>query len=463
MDHFTKIFFILAFSFVSLCTKAQEDIVSYTKNSGLPSSSIYATLVDSKGVVWLGTGNGVCAFSGGKLTSIKNIAGRDGYSKSIGRVNIIYEAPNGEIWIASEKGLFVYSGKYWTYFKDNENDDFVIKELFADINGKVWVIYEKFNTLNDMGNFGFSLVEGIVQMYNGYNWLKFTGEIGGSSAVPVGDATIYFTSHIEDHDGNMWLTNRDGLYKFTGDSWTEYNEEQLPSDICNQVFQSQNGNIWVGTKYGISRWDENEWTGYDEVKSIKHQSVLSINEDSEGRIWIVTTKDDSFKKICYFEDEKWKCFKKDKIKIRGSFKELLVNEKNIIAISQKSISSYRENSWHQFSSIIPGETFYQIVENKEYDKIIVSGKYGVYELSDDKLNQIYSYQEGWLPTFVFVYKNDVWVGTDKSGAFKINHDKVDNYSTSEGLLDNQIKEIFSDKESNIWIVTKTGISKITKQ
>ncbi len=55
----------------------------------------------------------------------------------------------------------------------------------------------------------------------------------------------------------------------------------------------------------------------------------------------------------------------------------------------------------------------------------------------------------------------MWVGTDKKGLYKYHEGKWTQYSIENGLIDNEVEEIFEDKNGNIWAITKKGISIVT--
>jgi len=97
--------------------------------------------------------------------------------------------------------------------------------------------------------------------------IPFPDKIGGSAAVTIGDPMEYFTSHLQDEQGNIWITNLDGLYKFDGKKWTNFNKEQLPSDICNKVIESSDNEIWVATRHGIAKQVGNKWVKYEKTEA----------------------------------------------------------------------------------------------------------------------------------------------------------------------------------------------------
>jgi ligand-binding sensor domain-containing protein len=440
---------------------SQVEFESYTKNDGLTSSNILITKVDSKGRVWLGTANGVSVYSSDTMVSIKNISDNQDYSKNIGSVKLIFETSTGEIWIGSEKGIFIFNGSYWTYFNDTENDDFVISDIFEDKRGWVWVMYEKYSSLKDVGNIGFSLVEGIIQMYNGLTWHKFTGQIGGSATITIGDDNIYFTSHIQDTKGNIWVTSQDGTFCFGGKEWIEYNEDQLPSDICNQVIESFDSTMWVAAKYGIARLINNSWVKFEKVRGIKDNTVKSLFLDKENRIWAVINKDNRFKYICYYENGKWNTFSKDVVKLKGDIKRILDFNGKIVAFGRKGVSEFNGKKWTNLLDK------YKVGENHFFDFLVAkdksiwfTGRNGIYHLTNDKFERTFTHNRSWKANCLFQSSiGDIWIGTEKQGVFRVTANSVSNLKSGEGLTDNHIKAILEDNNKRIWIVTKTGVSK----
>ncbi len=445
-----------------LSATSQYEVVTYTRSNGLSSNSILVTKVDSKGIIWFGTSNGISAYTSDSLIPVKSISDNKGYQKNIGRVNEIYEATNGEIWIVSEKGIFIFNGKHWTHFNDTENDGFHIVDVFEDRRGWIWLTYEKHQSLKDVGNFGFSLVEGIVQMYNGFQWIKFPNDIGGTAAITIGDPVQYFTSLMQDEQGNIWFTNLDGTYKFDEPEWVKYDKEILPSDICNKVIETKKHEIWIATKYGVSFKKDSTWVNTENIRGIKGNAVVDLFEDRLGRVWLTTEKDNRFKFLCLFDNGKWTAYSKDHIKLKAEINKLVDYNGNVLAFSKKGISVFDEKKWTNLISKnkIDDNNFSNLIESRN-KSIWFAGREGLYKLSDEGIEIAYKPEDSWKVTQIFENKDgDIWVATEKQGAFLINETDSVIYNTDNGLSDNYIKEIFEDKKDNIWIVSKSGISKI---
>ncbi len=120
---------LLFFCVLFLNSTAQNEFHTFTKSDGLTSSNILFTKVDHKGVIWAATNSGINAFTGGKWVPIKSITNHNGNKTNMGRVTRIFETIVGELWIVTEKGLFIYNGSYWTLFYDRNNDGFVVTDI----------------------------------------------------------------------------------------------------------------------------------------------------------------------------------------------------------------------------------------------------------------------------------------------------------------------------------------------
>ena len=440
--------------------QGQDKIQTYTKSDGLTSSTINFTFLDSKGIVWAATNQGVNAFTGKKWVAIKSIIDRKGERQNLGKVFKIIELRNGDLWIAAERGIFVFNGDYWTAFKENGNEGFFISEMFEDRNSRVWVLREKRSSTKDVGQLGFSIVEGTVEMFQNGRWYNFLGKIGGSAAVKLGEPLIYFTSHLIDSKSNVWITSLDGLYRFDGFDWQEFNEEQLPSDRCQKVLETSNGEIWVATSYGIARKDGEDWEKFEKEKGIKDNINYNMFEDSQGRLWSFSRRDHRFKALCLYRNGKWMaCFKSD-LKLKGEVEKLFDIDGHLIAFSSGGLSEFNGKKWHNL-----------LEKNKIYDnnftaaikfqgKLFFAGQKGVYSLNGSEVTTIHTFNKKWkVNTILPTDSSGIWVGSEKNGTIRIKDGKTDLFTDGNGLNDNKVTSIFMDKRNNIWIVTKGGISR----
>ncbi len=462
MSSATNRFLPLFLCLIFFHSYSQNDIRNYTKSDGLTSNTILTSIIDSKGIIWVGTAQGVSAFTGNKWIGIRSISEKDGSKKAMGKVTHIYETRSGDIWAAAEKGIFIFNGEYWTHFHDQENEGFSVKEIFEDRRGWMFVLLEKYPNVKDMADLGFSIVEGALQMYNGYQWHKFPRQIGGSAAVPVGYPNEYFTSHIQDFEGNVWVTSLDGIYQFDGLDWEAIDEEDIPSDICFQVLQSNDKKIWVATKHGVAMRDGDDWVKFEKEKGIKGNPVTSMFLDKKKRIWVVTSNDSRFKYLCYYENNKWHAFSKDNMKVKGELIDLLEFNDQILAFSRKGVHLYSDKNWENLIVVnkINDDDFSNVVKRKD-KSILFTGDKGLYEINKSGVVRLYEFDDGWKPNLVIEDNNkNVWVATQKDGLFMISDIKVTRFNEDNGLSDNQVANLIEGKEGAIWIVTKSGISRI---
>lgn len=67
--------------------------------------------------------------------------------------------------------------------------------------------------------------------------------------------------------------------------WQLSDEEGLPSMTVYKILQDSKGYIWLGTKGGLARFNGNEIQKIDLPASLKNNEIVTLQEDSFGRIW----------------------------------------------------------------------------------------------------------------------------------------------------------------------------------
>lgn len=220
---------------------------------------------------------------------------QQGLSQSI--VKCICQDKNGFMYFGTEDGLNIYDGyefKILRHDKDNVNslsyND--INTLLVDHNGIIWI-----------GTFNAGL-----NNYNpsNFNFNRFRHNPKNNKSLSQNNINVIF----EDRSGSIWIGTDNGLNKIITDtiSKTSYflNFFNDPKDITTlsdntvlSINQDKKGNLWIGTNSGLNKIDHQNLSSNriefirflfepKNNSSLSNNTVRSIYEDSKGIIWIGT-------------------------------------------------------------------------------------------------------------------------------------------------------------------------------
>lgn len=153
-----------------------------------------------------------------------------------------------------------------------------IRSIFQDSKGNLW-----FGTIE----------EGVVR-YD-VNTLTYFSRPDG----------FYSTSVFainEDKNGNLWFGTDQGVYKYDGKTFRNYNQKDGLSHIDisrKSILVDKSGTIWVGTHKGVFLYDP-----FAEIKGepsfslfplLPPINVADIMEDAAGNIWFATSNKGVFR------------------------------------------------------------------------------------------------------------------------------------------------------------------------
>jgi ligand-binding sensor domain-containing protein len=146
-----------------------------------------------------------------------------------------------------------------------------IRSIFQDSKGNLW-----FGTLN----------EGVVR-YDVKTLTYFSNPDGFINN------TVYAIN--EDKNGNLWLGTDQGVYKYDGKTFRNYNQTDGLSHIDisrKSILVDKSGTVWVGTHGGVFRYDPSADSTGGQSFSLFGQlptiDVADIMEDQSGNIWFAS-------------------------------------------------------------------------------------------------------------------------------------------------------------------------------
>ncbi len=443
---------------------AQENFESYTKKDGLTSSEITVTLADSRGVVWIGTSNGLAAFSGSKWYALKSIEDKKtGNPKAIGRVNTLFEDSKKNIWIASSKGLFLYNGKYWTSFVKEDDDKFIPKYFMEDRQGRIWITSEYLQVVNASAQMNFSISNGMLQMFRDDRWVNFDDIIGGTSTIIPGYSADYFTGLFQDRKGNIWLGSMEGAFEFNGTTWKTYKEEELKSEKILFILEDRTGSIWAAMDNGVARKEKDEWKHYNKKDGLSGNRIVQLLQDNENRIWAFAYNNLKFAGLDLFEEGKWQSFTKNDFKLKDEVESLTINGKDVIAFTKGGVAVFNRKGWYKYGKKdgLTDKAFSMI--QKDRYGIWLAGEHAFYHLEEGKWEQLFKAERKWDVHVIIVENHkSIWLGTERDGVYHYSENRMEHFTEDTGLADDRILDIFKDKNGQIWIVSKSGVTRVLK-
>jgi signal transduction histidine kinase/ligand-binding sensor domain-containing protein len=404
---------------------------NYTSDDGLMIDDVLCVLIDIKGNLWFGSGNGISRYDGKKFSHFTHSNGL-----AAGYVRRMIEDHNGNLWMAIEGGgVSKFDGKIFTNF--NTKNGLIDENVYG-------------LTEDKKGNMWFATGQGISK-YDGVQFNNYTTEQG----LPLN----HIWAIIADRSGNIWCTtDGKGVCKFDGKNFKTYTTEQgLAHNDAFDVMEDSNGNIWFSTMGGgVSRYDGNEFVNYSTKQGLAHDYVLSIEEDNEKNIWIGTYGGG----VSKYDGNK------------------IINLRSNNGLAGKSVSSITKDKKHNIwfgiyggLSKYTGNNLLTFNSNHGINSVIYNS------LKDSKntfwfstTNGLIRYNDSHFNTYTvnqgLANNNDwgllednignIWIGSDGGGVSKFDGKRFTNYTTAQGLSSNYIVNIIEDKSNNIWFGTRGG-------
>ena len=293
-------------------------------NSNINDEKIIALYKDKTANIWIGSWNGGVDFyspySNYFNISTPIIAGKE----LVGCINTITEI-NGQIWLATDKGLVVYNRKNNSFrqlplnIPGGYNE---VKFIYRD-NDKLWVsLYT--GGLHVM-NLNSNRIEKTISGFTYGHVRTMTKDEAGNYWIASGtndpflmldmkteklqkrfeikNSKQYFAPmNVQDvmveNGQTVWIgTRADGLYRYDYINkelkhfTASQDENALSNNNVSVIFRDSRKQLWFGTYGGgICLFDSrsNTFKTYDHRNGLQNDAVCGVLEDKEGTLWIST-------------------------------------------------------------------------------------------------------------------------------------------------------------------------------
>jgi ligand-binding sensor domain-containing protein len=232
---------------------------NFTISEGLLNNDVGSIYEDKNGHIWFGVFGGASRYDGKSFRNYtisgdamdEDRSGKTFPERPPYEVTSIIEDKTGKLWFATRGNTFVYDGKTFTVFRNNEGKPFTnVRTIIEDRKGNIWLA----------GNDG-------LWRYDGSTFTNFIEAFAGY---------VY-----EDKKGNIWTSSASdkkgnfatGVHSINSSKgWTlscyeekslSYGNAAIPKIIrANEqmvfgIMEALDGSIWFGTTDGVYRYEGN--------------------------------------------------------------------------------------------------------------------------------------------------------------------------------------------------------------
>jgi signal transduction histidine kinase/ligand-binding sensor domain-containing protein len=287
----------------------------YQADDGLSHNSVITIMQDSKGLIWLGTKDGLSRFDGYTFKTYRDEGNKFG---TIGNnfIMSLAEDHKGVIWVGTGRGLFRYDPSKEIFQKLSDEISANVRNILIDKQNNIWFLnkgslYYYNQDSKKLLNMGISANcqafdqnqnlllgsnEGILTIFNPRTKAK--------KVIPVIDQRLPYNARLVSKilatDGNEILvgTTKQGLISYnqqTGKiSSLLFRNKDRTEIYVRDIIAIKGSEYWIATESGIYVYDLTTHNSKNLTKragdnfSISDNAVYSLYRDNQGGLWAGT-------------------------------------------------------------------------------------------------------------------------------------------------------------------------------
>ncbi|MBI1287923.1 MAG: hypothetical protein GC178_10120 [Flavobacteriales bacterium] len=294
---------------------------------------------------------------------------------------------------------------------------------------------------------GFSTISVRAQQYN---FKTYTSKNGLGSSI--------INCIFQDSRGDIWFgTQSGGVSRFNGSTFRSFTKANgLVGNDVTCVSEDRNGNVWIGTSEGVSKFDGTNFTNYNDSSGLAvKRGIYSIYVDDGNVVWFGSRGGG----LIRFDENGFKAFGKDDgLPSDNVFSITQTKDKRMWLACSKGVASYDGTSFETYA-ISEGKTYFTVAKGAN-GNVWFGGTpgNGVLHYHNGKFQQLELPKEvagDFIGSIVEDIQGRVWFATDH-GVLKCQQGAFQLYTQDMGLSANGVLSVASDREGNIWIGTQGG-------
>jgi signal transduction histidine kinase/ligand-binding sensor domain-containing protein len=408
-------------------------------DSRLPSPNIHQIVEDRQGVLWIATSRGLVRESGGALqvyTTSDGLRDND--------VSAVFEDSHGVLWFGTHKaGLGrLRQGRLedlplYTWLKTRENA--AVHKFAEDADGSLWMAVHG---------------GGLVRLHND---LPAVYPGAGMATTEMWDVSF-------DKEGNLWaaMARGGGVLQLRDGKFLNYGpQEGLVGETVTSVAQGRDGTLWAGTtESGVMRFDGQRFNHDGIPPDLQSTTVKCLLASRDGSLWIgfwgprVARLQSG--RVSYYTSP---------AEHANAANTLFEDVDGTIWVGYAAGGVARIHNGTIEPVPLPGmerATVSYFLRTRKGDLWMASASHGLIRWHDGRATVLPEFA-GTSPTWLMEDREGgLWVTTRGRGLYCLRNERIYHWTSSHGLPDNLLYNLFEDRRGVLWMQTYSGVISVVK-
>jgi signal transduction histidine kinase/ligand-binding sensor domain-containing protein len=260
-------------------------------------------------------------------------------------------------------------------------------------------------------------------------------------------------------DGYLWIGTGFGLLRYDGARFVEWHipdEANLPRPPFEQLLGTRDGSLWIGGVNGLARLKDGKLTNYPELKGT---AVTAITEDHEGTVWIGGSHY-PFAQLCSLRSDQMQCVGETAF---GDWVDSIYEDRSgsLWVGSSTGLWHWRPGARQLYHN----ENIAPVVgmATDSNGAMVTAHQREIRIMTSPGLGQAAPWRIGQEPVHGRELLRDrdggLWIGTVDQGLVHRHEGRQDVFTRIDGLSGDMVRNLFEDREGNIWVATLQGLDR----
>ncbi len=286
---------------------SQWQLTHYTSEDGLPLDSLYATVQDDTGFLWIGSEDGLARFDGREFERVPFSSAIDYTSEYV--ASLLLDSSQQLLIGTSEAGIVRIRTTPPFQHEPVLDGSFRVDDMVQLDDGRILAATRGSGVLvvdTRTGEFlepltgrAGSTVYSLAPRSSGGWWVGYGGEgvqwFDGEQFHDLPGSEILSKLHVHavvEADGQvLWIGARDGLYRMESGRVEKHDEKAgLPEDLfVRTLVIDRNDQLWIGLDNGsVARYCDGQFDYLAETGGLSQAHINHITQDTEDNVWVAS-------------------------------------------------------------------------------------------------------------------------------------------------------------------------------